>query len=57
VYEVNWSTPSGRLLVHDADGKPVPLAPGRTFFQVVSYETTWNPEEQIIRYHNPPLTP
>lgn len=57
VYEVKWSTPSGRLLVHDADGNPVPLAPGRTFFEVVSYQTTWNPAGQIIRYHNPPLTP
>jgi hypothetical protein len=57
VYEVRWSTPSGRLLVHDANGNPVPLAPGRTFVEVVSYETTWNYEQGIIRYHNPPAAP
>jgi hypothetical protein len=54
VYEVKWSTPSGRLLVHDAEGNPVPLDPGRTFIQVVSYETTWDSEAKVIRYHNPP---
>lgn len=57
VYEVNWSTPGGRLLVHDQAGDPIPLDPGRSFIEVVSYETTWDPQEMIVRYHNPPLAP
>lgn len=54
VYTVHWSTPGGRLQIHDEAGKPIPLKPGRTFFEVVSYQSTWNPQEMIVRYHNPP---
>lgn len=57
VYEVNWSTPGGRLLVHDENGHPIPLKPGATFFEVVSYQSTWDAEQLIVRYHNPPLNP
>ncbi len=57
VYEVWWSTPGGRLRVHDENGEPVHLKPGATFFEVVSYQTTWNAEERIVRYHNPPVQP
>lgn len=55
VYEILWSTRKGQLTVHDSQGDPVPLKPGATFFEVVSWETTWKPLEGIIRYHNPPM--
>lgn len=55
VYEVRWSTPSGRMLVHDKEGEPIPLKPGSTFFEVVSYQSTWDAAEKIVRYHNPPV--
>lgn len=57
VYEVKWSTPGGKLLVHDESGTAIPLDPGSSFIEVVSYETTWDPQEMIVRYHNPPLAP
>jgi hypothetical protein len=55
VFEVKWSTRSGKLTIHDTDGNPIPLRPGATFFEVVSWETTWDPEKLIVRYHNPPM--
>jgi hypothetical protein len=55
VFEIKWSTRSGELTIHDAEGNPIPLQPGATFFEVVSWETTWNPEKLIVRYHNPPM--
>ena len=54
VYEVKGSTRSGKLQITDEAGNTLPLKPGRTFFEVVSYETTWTPEKGIVRYHNPP---
>ena len=54
VYEVKGSTRSGKLRFTDETGNTLPLRPGRTFFEVVSYETTWTPEKGIVRYHNPP---
>lgn len=55
VYEILWSTRKGQLAIHDSKGEPVPLKPGATFFEVVSWESTWKPLEGIIRYHNPPM--
>lgn len=57
VYEVHWSTPGGRLLVHGSEGEPIDLKPGSTFFEVVSHQSTWDPTEAVVRYHNPPLDP
>ncbi len=57
VVEIRWSTPGGKLQIHDVAGNPIPLKPGRTFFEVVSYETTWNAEETVVRFHNPPYDP
>ncbi|NIS79066.1 MAG: DUF3048 domain-containing protein [Anaerolineales bacterium] len=53
LYDVKWSSQSGKFTIHDKDGNPIPLKPGATFFEVVSWETTWNAEERIVRYHNP----
>ncbi|UCF61648.1 MAG: DUF3048 C-terminal domain-containing protein [Anaerolineaceae bacterium] len=54
VYDIKWSTRKGELVIHDADGTPIPLKPGRTFFEVVSWQSTWYPQTMIVRYHNPP---
>jgi len=51
VYEIYWSSMSGEFKIYDADGNIVPLKPGKTFFQVVSYASTWNPEEMLVRFH------
>ena len=57
VHEIRWSTPGGKLMIHDESGAPVALKPGSTFFEVVSYQSTWDPEEAVVRYHNPPQSP
>ena len=54
MYSVLWSTRSGEFRVYDAEGNMVPLKPGSTFVEVVSWETTWDPEAMVVRYHNPP---
>jgi len=53
VFPVTWSTLRGELRLNDGQGNPLPLKPGQTFLEVVSYQTTWNPDSLIIRYHNP----
>jgi len=53
VFPVTWSTLRGELRLTDGQGNPLPLKPGQTFLEVVSYQTTWNPDSHIIRYHNP----
>jgi hypothetical protein len=53
VFPVTWSTLRGQLRLTDGQGNPLPLKPGQTFLEVVSYQTTWNPDSHIIRYHNP----
>jgi hypothetical protein len=54
VYEIRGSTRSGELQFTDEAGHVIPLKPGRTLFEVVSYETTWKPDQGIVRFHNPP---
>ena len=53
VFPVTWSTLRGELRLTDGQGNPLPLKPGQTFLEVVSYQTTWNPDSLIVRYHNP----
>lgn len=55
VYPVKWSSRKGKLTVHDEEGQPIPLKPGRTFFEVVSWQSVWNAEEGRVRYYNPPM--
>jgi hypothetical protein len=50
---IKWSSRSGVFTIHDAEGNPIPLKPGKSFFEVVSYETTWDPEKMIVRFHEP----
>ncbi len=54
VYEVKWSTRNGKLMIYDGEGAPVPLKPGKTWFEVVSFQTTWDRDKSIVRFHEPP---
>lgn len=54
MYPVKWSSRSGKLTVHDDEGQPVPLKPGRMFIEVVSWQTVWDAEKALVRYYNPP---
>ena len=54
VYEIKWATRNGKLTVYDSEGNPVPLKPGQTWFEVVSYQTTWDRAKSIVRFHEPP---
>ncbi len=55
LYEIKWSSRSGKFTIHDKEGNAVPLKPGATFFEVVSWQATWKPEERVVRFHNPPM--
>jgi len=55
VYEVKWSTRNGKLMIYDGEGAPVPLKPGKTWFEVVSFQTTWDRDKSIVRFHEPPF--
>ena len=54
-YEVRWSTRSGKLRVHDKEGTPIPLKPGRTLFEVVSQFSTWDEQKAVVRFVRPAL--
>ena len=54
-FEIQWSSPGLEFQVNDDRGRPVPLRPGVTYFEVVSYESSWDPAARIVRFHNPPL--
>ena len=54
VYEIKWSTRNGKLMIYDGEGVPVPLKPGKTWFEVVSFQTTWDRDKSIVRFHEPP---
>ena len=54
-FEIQWSSPGLEFQVNDDQGRPVPLRPGVTYFEVVSYESSWDPAARIVRFHNPPL--
>ena len=54
VYEIKWSTRNGKLMIYDGEGAPVPLKPGKTWFEVVSFQTTWDRDKSIVRFHEPP---
>ena len=54
VYEIKWSTRNGELMLYDGAGDMVPLRPGKTWFEVVSFQSTWDREKSIVRFHEPP---
>jgi hypothetical protein len=55
MYDVTWSSLKSKLTFKDDSGKTITLKPGNTYFEVLSYESTWDSEKRIARFHNPPL--
>lgn len=55
VYEIRWSSRRNEFRLLDEAGQDFPLRPGTTFYEVVSFRSTWNPETRVLRYHQPPL--
>jgi hypothetical protein len=55
LYPIKWSTTHGRLLLQDYEGNAIPFKPGQTFIQVVSYETSYDKDQRLFRFHNPKL--
>jgi hypothetical protein len=55
VQQIHWSTLGGRLSIHDESGIPIPLKPGRTFFEVVSNLSTWDEQASYIRFYSPAI--
>lgn len=55
MYDVTWSSPKSMLSFTDAAGRAVSFKPGNTYFEIVSYESTWDADKRIVRFHNPPL--
>jgi hypothetical protein len=53
--EIRWSTRSANLALWDLDGNVMPLKHGRTFFEMLSYESTWDSDGRVFRFHSPPL--
>ncbi len=53
-HEITWSTRKGELRLFGPDGQPIALRPGPTYFEVVSYQSTWNPQAMTVRFHTPP---
>ena len=55
LYDITWSTRKGELQLYGTDGQPIALHPGPSYSEVVSYQSTWNPETMTVRFHTPPL--
>jgi hypothetical protein len=55
MFDVTWSTTGLKLRLQDGDGEEIPLKPGTTYFQLLSFQSTWDEERRIARFHNPPL--
>lgn len=57
-YSVEWSSLRGDLQLRDREGEVLTLRPGRTFFEVVSLQSTWDEDVSRVRFHAPlPPTP
>lgn len=54
-YDITWSTRKGEMQLFGPDGEPIALRPGPTYFEVVSYQSSWDPETMTVRFHSPPL--
>ncbi len=55
LYDITWSTRKGELQLYGPDGEPIALKPGPTYFEVVSYQSSWNPDTLTARFHTPPM--
>jgi len=54
-FPVRLSTRQGKLSLQTAAGAPLGLKPGKTFIEVVSFESRWDDEDKLVRFHSPPL--
>jgi hypothetical protein len=54
VYEIKWATRNGKLTLYDDEGNSIPLKPGHTWFEVMSYQSTWDRAKSVVRFHEPP---
>ncbi len=54
-YPVSWSTEQGKLNIQTEAGEPLGLKPGRTFIEVVSFQSSWDDEGKLLRFHSPAL--
>lgn len=54
-YDIKWSTLGGKLKLTDKSGQPVALKPGPTYFEVVSFQSEWDPAKLEVHFHGPPL--
>jgi hypothetical protein len=55
LYDITWSTRKGELRLFGPEREPIALHPGPTYFEVVSYQSTWDPETMTVRFHAPPM--
>ncbi len=55
MYEIVWSTRHLKLQLEDDQGQEIPLKPGNTFFELISFQSTWDEAERLARFHSPPL--
>lgn len=55
MYDVTWSSPKSKLTFTDESLRLIAFNPGNTYFEVVSFESTWDSQERVVRWHNPPL--
>jgi len=54
-YDITWSTRKGEMQLFGPDDEPIALHPGPAYFEVVSYQSSWDPETMTVRFHSPPL--
>ena len=54
-YDISWSTRKGELRLFGPEGNTIALKPGPTYFEVVSYQSSWNPDTMTVRFHTPPM--
>jgi hypothetical protein len=54
-FPVKWSSEEGNLTLNALDGSVLPLKPGKSFIQVVSFESTWDQDQRLLRFHLPLL--
>lgn len=52
-YPVRWSTEQGKLTIQNEAGEPLGLKPGKTFIEVVSFQSSWDDEAKVLRFHAP----
>jgi hypothetical protein len=55
VYELRWSTRKQKLQLTDPGGEVLAQKPGQTYFEVLSNQSTYDPDGSLFRFHSPAL--